>query len=200
MAKTSGPKGRKSSRKKAAEAVQAGGISEPAVTKATGKSWKEWFALLDEAGAKLLSHRDIASLIDQRHEIGGWWSQMVTVAYEQARGLRQKHEKPDGFSVSASKTIVAPVQRLYRAFASKAARARWLPDPDVEIRKATPHKSMRITWVDGRTSVEVNFYSKGADKCQAAVQHGKLENAAQAKLMKAYWRKALAALQQLLEG
>jgi hypothetical protein len=37
---------------------------------------------------------------------------------------------------------------------------------------------MRITWPDGRTSVEVMFYEKGKAKCQVTVQHKKLSTAA----------------------
>ena len=78
-------------------------------------------------------------------------------------------------------------------------RARWLPDPQFTVRKATPGKSMRITWVDGRTSVEANFYAKGLGRSQVAVQHNKLPDAAAGKRMKAYWAEALEQLKAAVE-
>ena len=41
------------------------------------------------------------------------------------------------------------------------------------VRKATLDKSIRVTWNDGRSSVEVYFWIKGTDKSQVAVQHSK---------------------------
>ena len=38
-------------------------ISEAAVRKATGKSWDEWFDLLDSEGADALPHKQIARLL-----------------------------------------------------------------------------------------------------------------------------------------
>jgi len=45
-------------------------------------------------------------------------------------------------------------------------RDRWLADPAFIIRKATPGKSLRITWVDGKTTLEVMLYPKGTGKTQ----------------------------------
>ena len=38
-------------------------ISDAAVRKATGKSWDEWFAVLDSEGADALPHKQIARLL-----------------------------------------------------------------------------------------------------------------------------------------
>jgi hypothetical protein len=57
-------------------------ISDDAVKKATGKTWKEWFALLDRLGAQKLSHEDIARLLHAGHLDSTWWSQRVTGMYE----------------------------------------------------------------------------------------------------------------------
>ncbi len=88
---------------------------------------------------------------------------MVTVTYEQQRGLREVHQKSDGYAASVSKTIDAPVSDLYEAWNDAKQRARWLKSK-ITIRKATPNKSMRITWPKDVTSVEVNFYPKSGNK------------------------------------
>ena len=81
-----------------------------------------------------------------------------------------------------------------------ARTSRWLADPAFIVRKATRPKSLRITWVDGVTNVEANFYAKGAAKARVSVQHSKLPDADAAARMKAYWGEALDRLRKLLEG
>lgn len=177
-----------------------GGISDEAVRKATGKTWVQWLKLLDSAGCKKLGHKEIVAVISERcPEIGGWWTQMVTVGYEQARGLRQKHEKPEGFEIGASKTINVRIGKAFEAWTNERTRAKWLDEP-IEIRKATKDKSVRITWSDGKTHVEVNFWDKGPAKCQVAVQHRKLKNAKDAEAKKNFWAARLVELKDVLEG
>jgi uncharacterized protein YndB with AHSA1/START domain len=177
-------------------------VSSAAVMKATGRTWAQWLTLLDKAGAAKMPHKDIATLLHEQHGIPGWWSQTVTVGYEQARGLRKKHEKADGFAISGSRTIGIPVSRLFEAWQDDRLRRRWLPESPLSIRKATRDKSLRITWdPEGKPSnVDVYFTSKAADKSQVAVQHGRLPSAAAGERMKKFWGERLDALKQLLEG
>jgi uncharacterized protein YndB with AHSA1/START domain len=185
MAKTSEPR----------NAVRVG---DAAVQAKTGKTWAEWFAVLDKAGAAKLDHKGIVAILDNLG-VDGWWCQMVTVGYEQERGLRDRHQKADGYAVSARKTIAVPVERLFAAWHDAKLRKRWLKEA-ITIRKATAPKSLRITWADGVTNVEVNLYPKGEAKSQITVQHSKLGNAAEAAKMKAFWAGKLERLQELLPG
>src|SRR5699024_12560503 len=68
-------------------------ISNEAVKYATGKEWDEWFSLLDEKDAEKLSHKEIADLLlcgGYIEKGNGWWAQSVTVAYEYAKGRRDR--------------------------------------------------------------------------------------------------------------
>ena len=180
----------------AATKGKAGGVSDEAVQKATGRSWKQWFTILDRAKAQEKSHKEIARWLTDHHgKIGGWWCQMVTVAYEQERGLRDKHQKADGYAVSKSKTFAVPLAKLYQSWSQRRARARWLQADGMEVRKATQDKSMRITWVDGRSSVDVSFSDKGPGKSQVSVQHSKLTSRAQVDELRAFWTEALEELE-----
>lgn len=170
------------------------GVSDEAVRSRTGKGWTDWFKLLDRAGCKEMTHPQIVTIVGKQRGTGYWWQQMITVAYEQARGLRAKHQKTDGFSVSVSKTVPVGLSTLFGAWANVSDRKEWLKDPAFTVRKATRNKSMRITWVDGRSSVEVNFYSKGAGKSMVTVQHNKLSNATAAARWKSYWGNQLKSL------
>ena len=176
------------------------GVSDEAVKAKTGKNWSEWFAILDAAGARKMDHKAIVAYLVDEHEVGSWWRQMVTVTYEQARGLREKHENPQGFQISRSKTLDVPVERLYAAWKDAGQRAAWLPDPAFTIRSETANKILHILWIDGQSSVDVAFYVKGPSKTQIALQHSKLKSAAQGEAMKSYWSEALDRLAAYLAG
>lgn len=172
-------------------------MSDDAVQTKTGKTWAQWFKILDTAGAKKLTHKEIVAVV-KKYDVGPWWQQMVTVTYEQARGMREKHEKPGGYEISASKTITASAEAIYESWNNAKLRVKWLPEKPITIRTARPGKSMRITWVDGKSSLDVNFYEKGKDKCQITVQHGRLPNATEANRVKAYWKERLEKLNDLM--
>ena len=80
-----------------------------AVYNRTGRTWQEWFAILDASGALNMKHKEIAQYLYQKHRVSAWWSQMITVTYGQERGLRDKHQKSDGYAISVSKVVPGPV-------------------------------------------------------------------------------------------
>lgn len=175
-------------------------MSDEAVRAKTGKTWKQWFAILDKAGAKRMTHQEIVKLLNSKHDVGPWWCQMVTVTYEQLSGMRETHERPDGYQISVSRTVRTPVAKLYASFEDQSARNKWLLEDGLVVRKVTNNKSMRVTWKDGKTSLEINFYPKDANKSQVVVQHSRLSSGAAATRMKRYWGKALDRLQAALEA
>jgi hypothetical protein len=61
------------------------GMSDAAVAAKTGRSWPEWVRLLDADNAAALPHREIAALVHEKHGVGSWWTQMVTVGYERLK-------------------------------------------------------------------------------------------------------------------
>jgi uncharacterized protein YndB with AHSA1/START domain len=166
----------------------------------TGRAWDEWFALLDAWGAAERPHPEIARWVAGEHGVGGWWAQGVTVAYEQARGLRAPGQRRGGlFEVNASKTVAVPVDRLYDAFADPALRERWLPGATVELRTAQAARSIRAGWDDGSTRLVVAFTARGESKSQVALTHERVPDAATAEELKRFWRERMAALKQVLE-
>ena len=176
-------------------------IGRDAVRAGTGKTWSQWFRILDRAGARTMSHRDIARQLGKAYPgIGMWWHQMVTVGYEQARGLREKHQRLDGYGISGSRTLAAPAAALFKAWNDARVRRRWLPGERLLIRRATPDKSMRIAWGDGTTLVEVLFSPRGPGRCRVVVDHTRLKDAKAARRMKAYWGRRLDRLQEILEA
>ncbi len=179
-------------------AVNPAGISSAAVKTATGRLWPEWCGRLDRAGARSWPHAESVLWLQDQHQLTDWWCQMVTVGYEQASGRRQKHQKPAGLEISVSRTIGAPVAVAFAAWKEAGQRELWLPRTPLIVRKATPHKSIRITWGDG-SHVSVNFWPKGPLRCQVVPTHARRPDASTAERMKAYWADRLEALRRLVE-
>jgi hypothetical protein len=175
-------------------------MSDDAIRERTGRGWDEWFALLDAWEAASRPHPDVARWLRDEHGVDGWSAQSVTVGYERARGLRAPGQRPDGWSVTASKTVAVPVERLYAAFGDDGLRERWLPGAELHVRTASPPKSARYDWEDGSTRVIVGFYAKGDGKSQVALEHARLPDADTAEEMKSWWRERVGALKEMLEG
>lgn len=171
---------------------------DDAVRAGTGKTWKQWFLVLDRAGAAEWKHPQIARFLLDQRGCTPWWSQMVTVGYERARGRRAVHQSAEGFSANKSMTFEVAVTQLFEAWVDAKQRARWL-DEDIEIRTATRPKSLRMVWSDGSSRVNVGFTAKGVRRSAAALEHNRLTDRAAVERAKRYWDARLSKLKALLE-
>ena len=174
------------------------GKSDETIRRGSGKSWDEWFAILDAWGAEEHTHTEIARHLHEEHEVSGWWAQTVTVGYERIKGLRARGQRRDGtYEAGKSRTFNVPVAELYEAWKDAKVRKRWLDDASVKVRTATAPKSMRLGWSDG-TIVAVGFWPKGPKKSSVAVQHTKLPDRETADRLKQYWSERFDALSEAL--
>jgi uncharacterized protein YndB with AHSA1/START domain len=181
------------------EAFRLAGVGSDAVARATGKAWDQWLAILDKAGAATMPHKAIAKMLSEKYAVPPWWSQMITVGYEQARGMREAYQKADGYSASVSRTMAAGVERLYGAWADPALRSLWLGAAPVVVTRSRDGTSMNMAWTAGGSRVEVNFTPQGAGKSKVAVQHEKLPDREAVLEKKGFWAGALGRLKALLE-
>lgn len=176
------------------------GGSGSGMRQGTGRDRAEWFTLLDERGAAGRPYREIADWLTEEHGLSTWWAQKLIVEYEQARGVREAGVRPGGtFTVTASKTVAVPVERLFQAFTDAALRERWLPGAALRERTATPGRTARFDWGDGSTRVNASFAATAGGKSQVAVEHERLPDSPAAERQKAFWQERLAALKTLLE-
>ena len=175
--------------------------SDERIRERTGHGWEEWFDRLDDWGAAERTHRETARWVAEQLGIHplAWNAQAITGSYELVRGLRAPGEHANGFSVTASKTVAVPVERLYDAFVDPALRRGWLPDGELRERTATRPRSARFDWGDGTTRVHVTFAAKGDGKSVATVSHERLAGSEEAERMKAFWRARVTAMKQELE-
>lgn len=172
-------------------------ISDEAVKAKTGKFRKEWLSLLDSIEAYKMSHKDIARYLYEKYQISSWWSQMVTVMYEKEKGLRDKHERPDGYSISVSKVVPVPINILFNFWNDNNRLNQWLVQDNITVGSRHLNKNIHMTWIDGKTIVDVNFYDKGQNKSQVVVQHNKLSSLGESEKMKMYWKGRLELLAKL---
>lgn len=168
-------------------------ISDEKVIEATGKNWKEWFSILDKAGAKIMNHTEIADLVYEKHlakkESGGWWSQMVTVEYERSRGLRKVHQQTDGFRVAVHKTLPGTVSSLQRKWAEVSSSQKVASQKLERIPSKTKRALLRYQAKVGK--VEVFFDDRGKDKARIAIEAIRLPKESDVEPARKFWRKIL---------
>lgn len=174
-------------------------LSNEKLVEATGRNWDEWLELLDRAGAIKRTHTEIARWLTEEQGVAGWWAQSITVGYERARGLREPGQRADGWSVTASKTIEVPVEKVFAAFEKESIRDEWLPEAELHLRTATAPVSARYDWGDGSTRLIVSFESLEPARSRVALEHERLPDSEVAERMKIWWRERVGVLKDLLE-
>ena len=108
-------------------------MSDVAVKAKTGKTWPEWFAILDAAGANKMSHPKIVKLLSDKYELSGWWGQSITGEYERARGLRDRNETPEGYEANISKTFSGDADAMMQTFSDTRKRNKLLGDVKADV-------------------------------------------------------------------
>jgi uncharacterized protein YndB with AHSA1/START domain len=172
----------------------------PALRRASGRDRAEWFELMGAWGAVGRPYREIADWLTVEHGLSAWWAQKLIVEYEQLRGVRKPGVRRDGsFSVGASRSIAAPVERAYAAFIDPGIRERWLPGVELRVRTARPDRAARFDWEDGATRIGVTFAASDQGRCDVAVEHERLKSRVDADQAQAFWKDHLGTLKGLLE-
>ena len=96
------------------------------VERATNRTWDEWLRFMDAIDARNLDHKEIAlrvyAELDGTIEQLGWWTQAVTVTYEQYIGRRIPGQRPDGtFQTSVSRSTTLGLEALMEEWTNFAA-------------------------------------------------------------------------------
>lgn len=82
------------------------GISDAVVKARTGRTSKQWHAILDRWGAEKKGHTLTAKYLHDHYELTPCWAQAVTIRYEHERGLRK-------WGVAARTRVLAADTRKY---------------------------------------------------------------------------------------
>jgi len=174
-------------------------IDDETVKAKTGRSWHEWFDILENASADKLNHQEIANLLSRRHDLNDWWSQMVAQVYKQHTRIHEQYEQTEGFEISVNKTFQIDVRTIYAAWVTDEKRRRWLQESPIKITAATRNKSIRAQWADGQSRLSIDFYSKGENRSQVVVQYMNLPSLKAAEDMQTFWKEKLYSLEEMLK-
>lgn len=188
-------------------------MNTASIEKATGLSWTDWLEFFGSINASELSHHEIAvHAYDflaklpngpgmSSHRPGGqtttgWWSQNVTVAYEQHIGRRQPGQRKDGtYEVSVTKTIEGSLDDAMNYWLYKIADLDGFKDvvyegqPGMSVTNKWRH--WRVGLADG-SKVIASTMQKTPNKAQLAVANQKLTSPEAVELWRKYWKQFLA--------
>ncbi len=196
-------------------------LSESTVLEKTGKPLAHWRRVLDEFDCAEKGHKATAKFLVDKHGLTHWWAQTITVDYERAKGIRVVGQRHDGqFVVNVTRTVAAPVERVWEAWADAATLSKWFTtkqshefveggpyenaDGDKGVfKKIVKHDRLHFTWENEKhcpgSLVIVQFLPKGKDKTTVAITHEKLPNKAGVDEMREGWSWALDSLKSFLE-
>lgn len=186
-------------------------MDEAKVVEATGRPFGEWFAILDERGARDMAHKDIARLLSAEYDVPSWWSQSVTVEYEKHMGRRETGQRQTGeYEGSASRTLPGTMDEVLDRWIARVQAGGATPAFDgVEaageagVSRTEKWRYWRVSLIDGsRVTVTISEKPGGgkADRGGRAddpastivVTSSKLQAREDGARWKAFWRAYLA--------
>jgi hypothetical protein len=150
------------------------------VERATNRSWDEWLRFMDAIGAADLDHKQIALAVyaelDGTIEQHGWWTQAVTVAYEQHIGRRIPGQRSDGTfqtSVSRSTTLgMAELMEAWVRFAAADETVRGIVVGDPRVSGTDRRTTWRAKAGDGSSVVVTSEPKRNGTAALVATQIG----------------------------
>jgi hypothetical protein len=118
------------------------------VERATNRSWDDWLRFMDRIDAPSLDHQEIALKVyeelDGTVDQLGWWTQAVTVAYEQYIGRRIPGQRADGtFQMSVSRSTGLDMDELMKKWSAFAVG-------DASVQSLVVGDSVRVSGTDRR--------------------------------------------------
>ncbi|MGH6891618.1 MAG: DUF4287 domain-containing protein [Dongiaceae bacterium] len=172
--------------------MQSQTASDQAVTKATGRPWKEWFALLKKAKADKLSHKEIARKLSHEHGVNGWWAQSITVEFERFIGRRELGQTSAGdYQTATSKTLAGSIDdalKVWQRHVGKRTDFNGVPFAnEPKVSKTEKWRYWRVNLEDG-SKLTVTIGSKPDGKTLLAINHDKLPDKRAGSRWKAYWK------------
>jgi len=186
---------------------------------ATGKAWKDWYRLLDEAGGPGEGRRAITEHLMKQHGLEAWWAQTIAVEYERAKAVHERDGRPKGYSICVTKTIYTTAERVFDAFGNPTVMRAWFGDAEIDFReggaftdadgnrgkytKVARPKTLRFVWQDddpaAESTVELKLMPNGK-KVGLVLNHERIQSRAHADGLRAAWIAAIEKLKQTLES
>ncbi|MBN9504237.1 MAG: hypothetical protein BGO01_01885 [Armatimonadetes bacterium 55-13] len=191
-------------------------VTNDAAKEATGKTLDQWFAELDAAEGLKIGRRECNQYL-VKAGVEPWWCTTISVEYEAHHKKTEKDGKLKGYFICSTKTIAAPVERIYAAWTTSADLDQWLgagskinlteggtyenaDGNKAEFKRIRQNKDLRFTWKAGDDSlVDMSVQDKGNGKTYLLVNHDRIQTRAEADGLRAAWANAIDQLKKLVE-
>lgn len=194
-------------------------VTDEACQSATGKTFADWFAHLDSIdGLKIGRRESVMTMLPPNKD--PWWPTTIFVEYEASKGVKKKDGLAEGFTICVTKTINAPVEKVYATWTDAAHFSQMFDDngqQDVTeggslscdagckatFTRVRENKDLRMTWEHpGCTApmvVDVQFQdNKG--KTLMNVMTSRIQTRAESDGLRNAWSEALNRLKALSEA
>lgn len=190
-------------------------VTEDACHSATGRTISQWIEALEAQGDSLRTRRDAIQWLYAEMKKDPWWSVTVWVEMERRKGIVKKDGKGEGYNICSTKTVNAPLSKVYAAFAGPGDLA-WFggkAESDHSLKSSEGHagqairvradKDLRYAWqtvgMPDPTEVDVMFAEKGG-KTGITLNHNRIPTREEADGLRRAWGEALSRLKTELEG
>lgn len=193
-------------------------VTDEACKAATGKTLKEWFKELDKMDGLKIGRRAATQHI-YGVKADPWWPTTIYVEYERHHGVTKKDGLAEGYTICATKTIKAPVEKVYKAWTdAKKFGEVFGDDPEQDVKeggvltckagtKATytrvrPSKDLRFTWehksITAPITIDVQFQDNKGN-CLMNVMPSRVQTRDEADGLRNAWSDALNKLKAICE-
>jgi hypothetical protein len=175
------------------------------VGEATGRQMDEWIRLLDQAGARDLTHNQIWRWLAEAGEVAdGSLREAITITYEQEIGRREMGQSCEGdYPASVSRPLKATVDEVLQRWLELIGGtrsfngAKLVAEPSVSATEKFRYWRAKLT--DG-TRVTVTIWRMPDGRASLGIQQRAFPDRASADASKAYWKQFLAPLTAGLDG
>ena len=127
----------------------------------------------------------MATFLNEEYKLDVGCAKAITVEYLKLKGVKTIPSK-DELSVSIRKTFNYPIDQVYdRAVDWFESETR------AELQGYVNRKRLNCKWLSDNSQIGVKFEKKGSKKTQMIVEHGKLESAGDAEVMRNFWKQRI---------
>jgi uncharacterized protein YndB with AHSA1/START domain len=195
-------------------------VTNEGAKKATGKSLEQWYRELDQWDGLKKGRRQINSYLYEQ-KIDLWWCTTIAVEYEKKHNVRKKDGLFEGYFVCSTKTIAAPVDKVFDAWSNIGQLSQWfgtstkadvrdggtIENKDGEkgnFARIRKNKDIRLMLESPGFSapiqIDAQFQDKGKGKTGLLVNLTRLQTREEADAVRNSWAEALDRLKVLCEG
>lgn len=127
----------------------------------------------------------MANILHDEYELDLACAKAIAIEYLSINGVESVSTKAD-LSVSIQKTFNHPIDQVYKRAVD------WFESEDrAELQDHINRKRLNCKWLSDNSQIGVKFEKKGSKKTQMIVEHGKLDNAGDAEVMRNFWKERI---------